>query len=189
MISGTSNTHATCTPGNCLASAGDSGEVILWRPAATLPGAAVAQPSTPSTHRATAAATAATTPTSAVQHSEPGSRVDEAGTATPVAAPTAHEDSAALWRQAANLRGHHDDVTDICWSHDDAVLLTGSVENEAMMFDADRRGCLVRVRLNSSLQHSKAQQSTARFCCCSHSPCCVWLVAFPWPLATAAPLR
>jgi hypothetical protein len=41
------------------------------------------------------------------------------------------------------LRGHHDDVTDVAWSHDDAVVMSGSVENEVYMFDVEARRSLV----------------------------------------------
>jgi WD40 repeat protein len=56
------------------------------------------------------------------------------------------------WKTAHTLRGHHDDVTDIAWSHDDAVLLTGSVENEVMLFDVHNRQNLVSNSCTLQLQ-------------------------------------
>ncbi|WIA28323.1 hypothetical protein OEZ86_010873 [Tetradesmus obliquus] len=53
--------------------------------------------------------------------------------------------SGVKWKMAHTLRGHHDDVTDIAWAHDDAVLLTGSVENEVMLFDVHNRQNLQRL--------------------------------------------
>lgn len=48
-----------------------------------------------------------------------------------------------VWKLTGALRGHHDDVTDVAWAHDDAVVMSGSVENEVMMFDVDGRKNLV----------------------------------------------
>lgn len=44
-----------------------------------------------------------------------------------------------MWRVSASLRGHHDDVLDLAWSPDGTALLSGSVENECMIFDVDAK--------------------------------------------------
>lgn len=58
----------------------------------------------------------------------------------------------AAWKLSAALRGHHDDVTDIAWAHDDGVIMSGSVENEVMMFDVESRRTLVSVLGNEQQQ-------------------------------------
>lgn len=55
------------------------------------------------------------------------------------------------WKVSHTLRGHRDDVMDVAWAHDDAVLLTGSVENEVQMFDVNNRQNLVSLSWFSTL--------------------------------------
>lgn len=52
--------------------------------------------------------------------------------------------SSGCWKQSSSLRGHHDDVMDLAWSHDDAVVMSGSVDNEVMLFDVESRRSVVR---------------------------------------------
>ena len=71
-----------------------------------------------------------------------GTSTDRSG--SPTAAVSAV--SNCCWKQAASLRGHGDDVMDLAWSHDDAVVMSGSVDNEVMMFDVDSRRNLVSAK-------------------------------------------
>lgn len=136
-----------CAAGHCLASAGDSGELLIWRP---LPGSSSQPAASPAP---TAAPTAYGTPLPA-----PNKAADSFSTPgtlqhSPSGALAAGEDGAAAggggwaqvaaWKLSATLRGHHDDVTDIAWAHDDGVVMSGSVENEVMMFDVESRRTLV----------------------------------------------
>eukprot|EP00877_Chromochloris_zofingiensis_P011531 jgi/Chrzof1/6631/Cz19g03120.t1 len=89
--------------GDCLASAGDSGEIYLWRPSA-------------------------------------------ATASTPVVKGNLEEEGKGpVWRVSASLRGHHDDVLDLAWSPDGTALLSGSVENECMIFDVDAKKLAARI--------------------------------------------
>jgi WD40 repeat protein len=128
-----------------MASAGDSGEVIIWKPlpapAAASDGSGSPKGTTPPLTPGSAAA-AAVTP-GAVPSSTPAKE-----SAAAEAADSSREENVVngvKWKMAHTLRGHHDDVTDIAWAHDDAVLLTGSVENEVMLFDVHNRQNLVSV--------------------------------------------
>jgi WD40 repeat protein len=134
-----------------MASAGDSGEVIIWKPT----------PSAVTTAAATAAAADGSgsprdatppplTPGGAAAAATPGAITAStpAKEAAAEAADSSREENVVCgvkWKMAHTLRGHHDDVTDIAWAHDDAVLLTGSVENEVMLFDVRNRQNLVSV--------------------------------------------
>ncbi|KAF6263109.1 WD40-repeat-containing domain protein [Scenedesmus sp. NREL 46B-D3] len=130
--------------GHYMASAGDSGEVIIWKP---IPAAG------------TAAADGSGSPRSVTPPLIPGSAAAAATSGGALASTPAREAAAEAadssreenavrglrWKMAHTLRGHHDDVTDIAWAHDDAVLLTGSVENEVMLFDVHSRQNLQRL--------------------------------------------
>ena len=48
------------------------------------------------------------------------------------------------WRIAASLRGHRDDVLDLCWSPDASALVTGSIENMCLLWEVDARKAQVR---------------------------------------------
>lgn len=41
----------------------------------------------------------------------------------------------ALWKYSATLRGHSCDVYDLAWAPDATALLSGSVENTALLWD------------------------------------------------------
>lgn len=134
--------------GHCLASAGDSGELLIWRP---LPGSSTLPPA-PSAHLTTPGPQKDSTPAGSSSPSPYGSPAPTAATATAPTAPTAAAAGAeeaggwaqaGAWKLSATLRGHHDDVTDVAWAHDDAVVMSGSVENEVMMFDVESRRSLV----------------------------------------------
>lgn len=56
----------------------------------------------------------------------------------------AAEGTGPVWKAAATLRGHREDVQDLAWAPDGSALLTGSVENESMVFDVEARKTLVR---------------------------------------------
>ncbi len=43
------------------------------------------------------------------------------------------------WKIAASLRGHRDDVLDLCWSPDASALVTGSIENICLLWDVEGR--------------------------------------------------
>ena len=84
--------------GNALASGGDAGEVIVWRPA-------------PSDKQVTN------------QH---GDRTS--------------------WRTSAVLRGHSDDVQDLAWAPEGAGIVTGSVDNECIVWDVPKAKGALRLQ-------------------------------------------
>ena len=84
--------------GDALASGGDAGEVIVWRPA-------------PSDKQVTN------------QH---GDRTS--------------------WRTSAVLRGHSDDVQDLAWAPEGAGIVTGSVDNECIVWDVPKAKGALRLR-------------------------------------------
>jgi WD40 repeat protein len=129
-----------------MASAGDSGEVIIWKPlpAAGAPLAAAAADGSGSPRGSTPPLTPGSAAAAATPGGVPAST--PAKDAAAEAADSSREENVVCgvkWKMAHTLRGHHDDVTDIAWAHDDAVLLTGSVENEVMLFDVHNRQNLV----------------------------------------------
>ena len=84
--------------GDALASGGDAGEVIVWRPA-------------PSDKRVTN------------QHGDLTS-----------------------WRTSAVLRGHSDDVQDLAWAPEGAGIVTGSVDNECIVWDVPKAKGALRLQ-------------------------------------------
>ena len=84
--------------GDALASGGDAGEVIVWRPA-------------PSDKRVTN------------QHGDVTS-----------------------WRTSAVLRGHSDDVQDLAWAPEGAGIVTGSVDNECIVWDVPKAKGALRLQ-------------------------------------------
>jgi len=46
------------------------------------------------------------------------------------------------WISWKVLRGHLQDVYDISWSPDSAFIVSGSVDNTALLWDVDKRKCL-----------------------------------------------
>ena len=102
--------------GNTIVSAGDSGEVVVWR------------------KRPGAGGSLGRDGTKAATPSKGGP--DQA--ADPWA-----QDSA--WKAVGTLRGQTDDVQDLAWSPDGSALVTGSVENVAIMWDATRHKHLARL--------------------------------------------
>jgi WD40 repeat protein len=129
-----------------MASAGDSGEVIIWKP---IPAAGAAPTAAADGSGSPKGTTPPLTPGSAAAAVTPGavpSSTPAKESAAAEAADSGREENVVngvKWKMAHTLRGHHDDVTDIAWAHDDAVLLTGSVENEVMLFDVHNRQNLV----------------------------------------------
>ena len=98
--------------GDAIASAGDSGEVVLWR---------AHKPHAP----------------------DPASKADGDGkTSAPSHAATS---AAPSWKAAASLRGQMDDVQDLAWSPDGSAVVTGSVENVAVVWDAQKHRALRRL--------------------------------------------
>jgi chromatin assembly factor 1 subunit B len=79
--------------GDLLASAGDAGELLLWKP--------------------------------------------RGGEALVAAAPSfgADEEEEGSWKYSTTLRGHSSDIYDLAWSPDATALLSGSVENIALLWD------------------------------------------------------
>ncbi|KDD73564.1 hypothetical protein H632_c2051p0, partial [Helicosporidium sp. ATCC 50920] len=55
------------------------------------------------------------------------------------------ESCAPTWRRSAVLRGHADDILDLAWSSDGSALVSGSIDNKALVWDAGdkRRGALL----------------------------------------------
>ena len=100
--------------GQCLASAGDGGQVLLWQQ----------QP-------AETAAAAAAAPRAA----------GAGGPAAPPRGSLLSEDEVdATWRRVAALRGHSDDIMDASWAPDGTALVTGAIDHEAIVWDVtDRR--------------------------------------------------
>lgn len=45
------------------------------------------------------------------------------------------ENGTPQWKRSTVLRGHTDDVMDACWAADGSALLTGSIDNKAIVFD------------------------------------------------------
>ena len=84
--------------GDALASGGDAGEVIVWRPA-------------PSDKRVTN------------QHGDLTS-----------------------WRTSAVLRGHSDDVQDLAWAPEGVGIVTGSVDNECIVWDVPKAKGALRLQ-------------------------------------------
>lgn len=126
--------------GHCLASAGDSGELLIWKTApGSIPAAAAAA--------AAGSAPGFGTPLQGATHKDTALNNSSLARSPSQALGSADgsEGAAAVgsWKLSANLRAHHDDVTDVAWSHDDGVVMSGSVENEVMMFDVDTRRPLV----------------------------------------------
>jgi len=62
-----------------------------------------------------------------------------AGSAPAVPALGAPEGSTGSWRQLCALRGHADDVQDLAWAPCGGALLSGSVDNQAIVWDVARR--------------------------------------------------
>lgn len=60
------------------------------------------------------------------------------------------EDAAAAWRRTALLRGHTDDVMDISWAADGSALLSGSIDNKAIVWEVSekKRGQMVATFAN-----------------------------------------
>jgi chromatin assembly factor 1 subunit B len=58
--------------------------------------------------------------------------------------------AAAGWRRAALLRGHTDDVMDVAWAADGTALLSGSIDNKAILWEVSdkRRGAMVATFAN-----------------------------------------
>ncbi len=42
------------------------------------------------------------------------------------------------WTVSKILRGHLEDVYDLCWSHDSSYIITGSVDNSAIIWDVQK---------------------------------------------------
>lgn len=140
--------------GHCLASAADRGELIIWRPDPRA--AATTQPAatSPAHGGAPPVAAAYGTPLPPSQPRDKASSSSTPGSALPLsplgeASPAAAVGGdggwaqAGAWRQSATLRGHLNDVTDVAWAHDDAVVMSGSVDSEVMLFDVEGRKTLV----------------------------------------------
>ena len=62
-----------------------------------------------------------------------------AGSAPAAPALGAPEGSTGSWRQLCALRGHADDVQDLAWAPCGSALLSGSVDNQAIVWDVARR--------------------------------------------------
>jgi WD40 repeat protein len=161
--------------GHCLATAADRGELIIWRPDPHAAAATQAAASSPAPGAAPAAA-AYGTPLPAAQHRDskpssnsPGSAVPfspgEAATAAAgagVGGDAGGWAQAGAWRQSATLRGHLNDVTDVAWAHDDAVVMSGSVDSEVMLFDVEGRKTLVSGFCGQYLSMDLPQSSVCR---------------------------
>lgn len=48
---------------------------------------------------------------------------------------TANKES---WSVVKMLRGHLEDIYDLCWSHDSNFIITGSVDNSAIIWDVQK---------------------------------------------------
>ena len=46
------------------------------------------------------------------------------------------------WTVAKMMRGHLEDVYDLCWSPDSAHLISGSVDNTAIVWDVQKGTCM-----------------------------------------------
>eukprot|EP00775_Hariotina_reticulata_P011727 gene11727-11871_t len=120
--------------GHCLASAGDRGEILLWRPAPQADKTAQSgspPPATPTANR-----------TAGADNNLAGADAIAAA-AGPVS--WLSDGASVAWKVSAKLRGHQDDVNDMAWAHDDAVLLSGGVENECVLFHVEKRSFMDRL--------------------------------------------
>ncbi|KXZ43425.1 hypothetical protein GPECTOR_91g579 [Gonium pectorale] len=104
--------------GDMLASAGDKGEVLLWRFAAFASGGGGGG--------------------GGGSLGAQRGNLDgvEVGAAAPGGTPP------GLWRQAGALRGHSDDVLDLAWAPDGSALLSGGIENNVIVWDVDGKKSL-----------------------------------------------
>ena len=46
------------------------------------------------------------------------------------------------WSAGKTLRGHLEDVYDLCWSRDSNYIITGSVDNSAIIWDVQKGVCV-----------------------------------------------
>ena len=114
--------------GSALVSAGDSGEVVMWRKQK---------------------------PTGREDKAKTPSKGEGAGEKTQVASPSPStpgfgrerddRKSASWWKAVGSLRGQTDDVQDLAWSPDSTAVVTGSVENVAFLWDAGKHKALRRL--------------------------------------------
>ncbi len=66
-----------------------------------------------------------------------------------------------LWKVSSALRGHAGDVHDLAWSPDGSALVSGSVENWAMLWDVEgRRGVVCAQTLRD--RHIQSMHAHAR---------------------------
>jgi len=42
------------------------------------------------------------------------------------------------WGQSKSLRGHVGDITDLCWSNDEKYLVSGSIDNFALLWNVEK---------------------------------------------------
>ena len=107
--------------GNAIASAGDSGEVVLWRKQ--------------DTHKTKGEGTE--------RKKEQGEEEERKKKAAPRMEGTSSAPSS--WKAVGALRGQADDVQDLAWSPDGTALVTGSIENVAYLWDAGKQRSLARL--------------------------------------------
>lgn len=48
------------------------------------------------------------------------------------------------WGHYKSLRGHCGDITDLCWSADEKFIVTGSIDNSALLFNVEKATMLLR---------------------------------------------
>lgn len=60
-------------------------------------------------------------------------------TSDPKGAASAFSESDGAWRRAALLRGHTDDVMDVCWSPDGTALISGSIDNKVIVWEISEK--------------------------------------------------
>ena len=48
------------------------------------------------------------------------------------------------WTVAKMMRGHLEDVYDLCWSPDSTHLISGSVDTTAIIWDVQKGKCVIR---------------------------------------------
>ena len=105
--------------GAAIASGGDGGEIVVWRPA--------------------------------------DQQAQQAQQGQGDARRRADEEPELAWRVACILRGHSDDVQDLCWSPDGTMLVSGSVDNTAIVWDAAKGKIIKRLQ-----DHKHYVQGTRR---------------------------
>ncbi|GAX74420.1 hypothetical protein CEUSTIGMA_g1869.t1 [Chlamydomonas eustigma] len=129
--------------GDILASGGDRGEVVLWKQPDLSGSGAVG--------------------VACIRGNLDGAGDEDEG----------DDKQQARWKISGTLRGHRDDVLDLCWSPDASCLVTGSIEKMCLMWEVEARKAQLRLENHAHyvqgvawdpLGHYVVSQSNDRTC-------------------------